>query len=39
MNIDMDDGLISVNYSERLVLLIRETRQLFELGYKKNIPK
>ncbi|EGR34149.1 hypothetical protein IMG5_022750, partial [Ichthyophthirius multifiliis] len=39
MDINMDDGLISVNYSERLVLLIRETRQLFELGYKKNIPK
>lgn len=39
MDIDLKDGLIKVNYSERLVLLIREVRQLFELGFKKQIPK
>lgn len=39
MDIDLQDGLIKVNYSERLVLLIREVRQLFELGFKKSISK
>ncbi len=35
MELDLKDGMLKVNYSERLVLLIREARQLFELGYKK----
>ncbi|KAL4440929.1 hypothetical protein ABPG74_009342 [Tetrahymena malaccensis] len=39
MDINLQNGLVEVNYSERLVLLIREVRQLFELGFKKDIPK
>lgn len=39
MDINLENGLVEVNYSERLVLLIREVRQLFELGFKKDIPK
>lgn len=39
MEMDMNDGLLKVNYSERLVLLLREARQLNELGYKQKIPK
>lgn len=37
MELDLNNGLLKVNYSERLVLLIRETRQLLELGYRKQI--
>jgi dynein heavy chain 2 len=29
---------MKINFSERLVLLIRETRQLCEMGYKSRIP-
>lgn len=35
MEIDLKEGLLKVNFSERLVLLIREGRQLLEIGYKK----
>jgi dynein heavy chain 2 len=31
------DGTLEVNYSDRLLLLIREVRQLMELGYKKDV--
>lgn len=38
MDLDINnDGQLKVHYSERLVVLLRETRQLSELGYK--IPK
>lgn len=33
----MNSQLWNVNFSERLVLLIRETRQLLELGFKNKI--
>ena len=33
MELDMKDGLLKVNYSERLVQLLREFRQLTEFGY------
>eukprot|EP00828_Plagiopyla_frontata_P016361 TRINITY_DN2149_c0_g1_i9.p2 TRINITY_DN2149_c0_g1~~TRINITY_DN2149_c0_g1_i9.p2 ORF type:complete len:1025 (+),score=167.76 TRINITY_DN2149_c0_g1_i9:246-3320(+) len=39
MELDMKDGLLKVNYSERLVQLLREFRQLTEFGYQKQIPK
>ena len=35
MEIDMKDGDLKVNYSEKLVHLIKEVRQLCELGYRK----
>jgi dynein heavy chain 2 len=38
MEIDLSDGLLKVNYSERLVLLLREVRQLCEMGFRKQIP-
>jgi dynein heavy chain 2 len=38
MEIDMNDGLLRVNYSDKLIQLIKEVRQLCELGYRKNIP-
>ncbi|CAD8135851.1 unnamed protein product [Paramecium octaurelia] len=37
MEIDMQDGLVRVNYSDKLVQLIKEVRQLCELGYRKSI--
>ena len=39
MDLDLNDGLLKVNYSDRLVQLLKEVRQLTELGYKKRIPK
>lgn len=38
MEFDLKDGLLTINYSERLVLLLREVRQLAELGFRKLIP-
>jgi dynein heavy chain 2 len=38
MEFDLKDGLLTINYSERLVLLLREVRQLAELGFRKSIP-
>jgi dynein heavy chain 2 len=39
MEIDLEEGLLKVNYSEKLVSLIKEVRQLCELGFRKQIPK
>lgn len=39
MELDMSDGLLKVNYSDRLVVLLREVRQLCELGFRKQIPQ
>ncbi len=39
MEIDLNDGFLRVNYSEKLVNLMKEVRQLCELGYRKQIPK
>jgi len=35
MEIDLDEGILRVNYSEKLVSLIKEVRQLCELGFRK----
>ena len=35
MQLDVKDGLMKVNYSEALIQLLRDVRQLNELGYKK----
>ena len=37
MELDLADGLLKVNYSDRLVVLLREVRQLCELGFRKQI--
>ena len=39
MDIDLSDGILKVNYSEKLAQLIREVRQLCELGFRKQISK
>lgn len=39
MELDLKNSLLTVNYSEKLVLLIREIRQLIELGFRKEIPQ
>ena len=39
MELDLKNAILTVNYSEKLVLLIREIRQLTELGYRKEIPQ
>lgn len=38
MNLDLASSTLTVNYSDRLILLIRETRQLAELGLKSKVP-
>lgn len=38
MEVDMQEGIVRVNYSDKLVQLIKEVRQLCELGYRKGIP-
>ena len=38
MNLDMENSILTVNYSDKLILLIRDIRQLSELGLKKQIP-
>jgi dynein heavy chain 2 len=39
MELDLKNAILTVNYSEKLILLIREIRQLTELGYRKEIPQ
>lgn len=39
MNLDLSTSTLTVNYSDRLILLIRETRQLAELGLKSKVPQ
>lgn len=39
MNLDLNTSTLTVNYSDRLILLIRETRQLAELGLKGKVPQ
>lgn len=38
IELDLENSLLTVNYSEKLILLIRDIRQLSELGLKKQIP-
>lgn len=38
MTLDVNDGMLKVNYSERLTVVMRDVRQLIELGFKKQIP-
>lgn len=38
MNLDLASSTLTVNYSDRLVLLIREVRQLAEIGLKGKVP-
>jgi hypothetical protein len=38
MDLDLNTSTLTVNYSDRLILLIRETRQLAELGLKGKVP-
>ncbi len=38
MTLDLASSTLTVNYSDRLILLIRETRQLAELGLKSKVP-
>ena len=37
MELDLTDGLLKVGYSDKLVQLLKETRQLAEYGF--SIPK
>ena len=37
MELDLNRSILTVNYSDRLILLIREVRQLAELGLKSNV--
>ena len=39
MELDQKTGIVRVNYSDKLVLLIKEIRQLSDLGYRKQIPE
>jgi dynein heavy chain 2 len=39
MELDLQNSTLTVNYSEKLITLIRDIRQLSELGLKKQIPK
>lgn len=38
MDLDLQRSILTVNYSDRLILLIREVRQLAELGLKGKVP-
>ena len=38
MNLDLASSTLTVNYSDRWVLLIREVRQLAEIGLKGKVP-
>jgi dynein heavy chain 2 len=38
MELDMENSILTVNYSEKLIMLIRDIRQLSEFGLKKQIP-
>lgn len=37
MDLDLNRSILTVNYSDRLILLIREVRQLAELGLKSKV--
>ncbi len=37
MDLDLNRSILNVNYSDRLILLIREVRQLAELGLKSKV--
>ena len=37
MELDLNRSILTVNYSDRLILLIREVRQLAELGLKGKV--
>jgi dynein heavy chain 2 len=37
MDLDLNRSILNVNYSDRLILLIREVRQLAELGLKGKV--
>ena len=39
MELDLNRSILTVNYSDRLILLIREVRQLAELGLKGKVPQ
>ena len=39
MELDLNRSILTVNYSDRLILLIREVRQLAELGLKGKVPE
>lgn len=39
MELDLNKSSLTVNYSDRLILLIREVRQLAELGLKGKVPE
>ena len=39
MDLDLKNSILTVNYSDKLILLIREIRQLGEIGLKSKIPK
>ena len=39
MDLDLNRSILNVNYSDRLILLIREVRQLAELGLKSKVPQ
>lgn len=39
VELDQGTGTLKVNYSDKLVGLIKEIRQLSDLGYRKQIPE
>lgn len=39
MELDLKNAILRVNYSEKLILLVREMRQLTELGFRKEVPQ
>ena len=39
MELDIETGVMKVNYSDGLIYLIREYRQMTELGFKRSINK
>ena len=39
MNLNLNTSTLTVNYSDRLILLIRQTRQLAQLGLKSKVPE
>ena len=39
VDLDQKTGIVKVNYSDKLIGLIKEIRQLSDLGYRKQIPE
>lgn len=37
LEMNIEDGKLKVNFSEKLVILIREVRQMSELGFKIDV--